>query len=687
MSSNEQKQTLFANFKEQQQELLRLLQTVQSAFQKMQMKTRLETIETLTQKVRSDTFKVMVVGEFKRGKSTLINALLSEEILPAFCTPTTAVINEIKWGENKKAILHFLDPLPESLPEGLSPKALEHIRKNKGKAIPPMEIPVNEIEDYVVIADPAADPKDSVAQTPYEKVELFWPISFCKDGVEIIDSPGLNEHRTRSQVTTNYLLKVDAVVFVMNCSNLGSESEMDVIEKNIRSCGYEEIFFIANRFDEIRSPKEKERMMDYAKKKLGKLTKLEPGLYFLSALNALDGKIENNEEKIQESRILLFERALEKFLVVERGTIKLLQPAKNIRHTIRQTREEMPEQRKKLETSLAELEAKYQKSQKDLQDVENKRDSILHKIKTHRLELKEEIRRKYARFLQDISNKIPSFEQEYNPESQIGVLQVIRKDEAAINAFAKKVIEHLTKKVESAALQWKDEVMQPLYEKWLDRLQREIKNPLENLIVSLDQIRYSFSGCDPALQEQKISAMERILCSAVGWLLISPGSALVGGTMGFNEMLKSVVPNIGVILAMVLLGVTNPWLLIAGALGTGACQIFFKAGAAQDEIKKKIAEKFQSDLKEKIEDYAEEAADAVFDNTERIEMAIEEGINKEIQSIRDNFEAVIRDKKKGESEVNKQKGEIQHLEQQLNEIDSGLDKLIFDIAGNKNTKS
>jgi len=46
---------------------------------------------------------------------------------------------------------------------------------------------------------------------PYEKVEIFWPVELCRNGVEVIDSPGLNEHTTREQITMDYLSIVDAV--------------------------------------------------------------------------------------------------------------------------------------------------------------------------------------------------------------------------------------------------------------------------------------------------------------------------------------------------------------------------------------------------------------------------------------------------------------------------------------------
>lgn len=49
----------------------------------------------LKKKLESDNFKVLVIGEFKNGKSTFINSLMGEKVLPAYATPCTAVINEV----------------------------------------------------------------------------------------------------------------------------------------------------------------------------------------------------------------------------------------------------------------------------------------------------------------------------------------------------------------------------------------------------------------------------------------------------------------------------------------------------------------------------------------------------------------------------------------------------------------
>ena len=74
------------------------------------------------------------------------------------------------------------------------------------------DIPVTDLAEFVKIPDPSADQAASVAESPYDWVEVFWPLELCRNGVEIIDSPGLNEHHTRTKTTRDYLAHIDAVV-------------------------------------------------------------------------------------------------------------------------------------------------------------------------------------------------------------------------------------------------------------------------------------------------------------------------------------------------------------------------------------------------------------------------------------------------------------------------------------------
>ena len=95
----------------------------------------------LKEKIKNDNFKVLVIGEFKNGKSTFINSLMGEKVLPAYSTPCTAVINEVVYGKEKKAVLYFKNPLPEEMSPDIVSAAMQHIRKyQNAPEIPPYEI-------------------------------------------------------------------------------------------------------------------------------------------------------------------------------------------------------------------------------------------------------------------------------------------------------------------------------------------------------------------------------------------------------------------------------------------------------------------------------------------------------------------------------------------------------------------
>src|SRR5438045_1569798 len=57
----------------------------------------------LVKKMEEDRFHLVVVGEFNHGKSTFVNALLGETVLPVGVTPTTAAIHHLKYSDKPEA--------------------------------------------------------------------------------------------------------------------------------------------------------------------------------------------------------------------------------------------------------------------------------------------------------------------------------------------------------------------------------------------------------------------------------------------------------------------------------------------------------------------------------------------------------------------------------------------------------
>ena len=97
-------------------------------------------------------------------------------MLPAYSTPCTAVINEVIYGKEKRAMLYFKNPLPKEMSPDIQPSAMQHIKKHEGQEIPPIELDVADLVDYVVIPDPTKDQADSIKELPYSKVVLEYPI-------------------------------------------------------------------------------------------------------------------------------------------------------------------------------------------------------------------------------------------------------------------------------------------------------------------------------------------------------------------------------------------------------------------------------------------------------------------------------------------------------------------------------
>ena len=144
-------------------------------------------------------------------------------------------------------------------------------------------------------------------------MELKYPLGLCKNGVKIIDSPGLNEHDSRTEVSMGYLGKADAVVMVLSCKQLLSKSELQFIEGDLSANrDLNQNFFLLNHFDAIRDePDDLADIKQLAEAKFAKLAVPRERVYFVSARDALLGRRDNNLSLIKESGIGQFEQALE----------------------------------------------------------------------------------------------------------------------------------------------------------------------------------------------------------------------------------------------------------------------------------------------------------------------------------------------------------------------------------------
>jgi len=620
-------------------------------------------IRKLEERILTDGFKVLVVGEFKRGKSTFINALLRQEVLPAYSTPTTAIINEVKWGNKQKAMLYYRKPA-------------------SGSTRSPQEIPVDKIEEYVVIKD--SDKKEA-KESPYEKVELFWPLELCRNGVEIIDSPGLNENEVRQQVTVDYLSRVDAVLFVLSCEQLGpSISEQKMIEL-LSNCGHEDIFFICNRFNDIRKKEEQERVRQHGLSQFGNLTKQgTQGIFFITAVDALEGYLDQDVNRIKNSGIELVEQALATFLAKERGRVKIVRSEKVFRMSIEESRKIIPQRESMLRTDLQTLEKRYTDAQESLRLLEKERESIVRRISNFREDIKELVRGKSRQLLNQVGDKIDGWVKEYTIQEGV---KLFSKDIVNMEKAAKRVVEEVTQylssKVEKEFTQWQRHELQPFLGSRLDDLFKELEDKAGNFFSDLDRVRVEISGTkvsklDVPVEDTKISPINRILSGIAGFVLMDYGSAAIGGLFGYKEMLKSLIPQLATVGVTYLLVGLNPWILIPAIFASGSLQAFIKVNGINDKVKQQVGKEYK--IQFQASNQPDEVANAVAAKIKEIEDGVDGGLGNEIQSLRTQVKSILAEKQKGQANVDQKIRELASLTDQLNAIDGQLNELMRQVA-------
>ena len=172
--------------------------------------------------LKTKRYNVAVMGEFKRGKSSLINALLGARILPADATPTTATINRITYHSSPKTVIYNRDGTMQ-------------------------EIEITDLEDYVTMLTPDGETR---AQKVKEAV-VGYPTVICQNYVDIIDTPGLNDNEKMTQITIDMLEDVDGVIIPIHARAPFSETEHKFACQLIKSARVNALIFVVTFLDQL----------------------------------------------------------------------------------------------------------------------------------------------------------------------------------------------------------------------------------------------------------------------------------------------------------------------------------------------------------------------------------------------------------------------------------------------------
>ncbi|BCL33577.1 dynamin family protein [Nostoc sp. MS1] len=270
----------------------------------------LDEMNGLSKKFQLHRFRLAVIGEFSQGKSTLLNALVGEEIQQMREIPCSGTIVVLKYGPQKRVVCRYKDGSEEEIPfEDYRQKI--SISEDIAFGALNKDIQQSEIEEIIV-----------------EHSNL----ALCNSGVEIIDSPGLNENPKLTGITQNLLQDVDAAIFVTNASRSLTQSErllLNEIKTTLNGGKDEEaannLFVVVNFMDLVST----ERSRDQIKKRIFNFVEGEKPIitgknriHFISAQSALKAVLHGYEDEYKKG-FDTFIKAIERFLILERGRLKL----------------------------------------------------------------------------------------------------------------------------------------------------------------------------------------------------------------------------------------------------------------------------------------------------------------------------------------------------------------------------
>lgn len=222
--------------------------------------------------VTRPTTHVVVCGEFKRGKSTLVNALLETDVCPTDVLPETAVPAVFEHRPIPAASVEYLDGRREPL----EPTAAAFRRFSAGRG-------------------------EEVSGVRMLRVGL--PSELLASGIVLVDTPGVNDlSQQRADVTNGFLPLADAAVLVLDATAPVTRTEAAFLAEHVLPNVMDRLVFVLGKADRV-DPEELDDAVAGARARVEQITRRPAVVLPLSALRAVQGK--------REDLALLRERMLE----------------------------------------------------------------------------------------------------------------------------------------------------------------------------------------------------------------------------------------------------------------------------------------------------------------------------------------------------------------------------------------
>ena len=191
-----------------------------------------EQVAQLIDKLENNAMTVSIIGQFKRGKSSMSNAILEDTILPVGIVPITSAVTKVVYSEKKSAHVHFKNGAVE-------------------------EVGLDELSRYI------SEQENKGNELGVEMVVLGAPSKFLQDGMEFVDTPGVGSfHKNNTEAAYEYMKESDGVIFLLSVDSPINQIEIDFLRNTNDFAG--RFYFAVNKTDTV-APADLQAYIDYCR--------------------------------------------------------------------------------------------------------------------------------------------------------------------------------------------------------------------------------------------------------------------------------------------------------------------------------------------------------------------------------------------------------------------------------------
>jgi GTP-binding protein EngB required for normal cell division len=329
--------------------LLKSLEDLRSLVGKDGEARRMGELLDLTHKLKENQFYLVVLGQFKRGKTTLINTFLGTDILPMGVLPLTSIITFIRHGEKPSTEVIFLNGTTRT-------------------------VSLSELSDYVT---ESGNPENVEG---VKRVDIAYPSPFLERGVMLIDTPGIGStilHNT--QVTYEFIPHIDAAILIVSTDPPVTQAEYEFLDHVTDYV--DKIFFVLNKIDYL-APSELNETLAFTQKVLAEHVKgSPPDVYPVSSRLALQAKLAEDSATLEKSGFIKLEEHIDRFLMNEKGNVLLQSISKNAKRIISAEKFSLGLEAKAITTPIEELANKIDKFRRHLKQLQREREEYEYILK------------------------------------------------------------------------------------------------------------------------------------------------------------------------------------------------------------------------------------------------------------------------------------------------------------------